>query len=136
MTDIVPKPYEINTATLTLGSDTFQKACRRAEAVPTHAGNTFDAIDGASYPLGGTPSWVLNVELAQDWDTASSLAIYLMEHDGEEVTFEYLPTATAVRKITGTLLCRAISMGGQSKAAAVSTVTLPIVGLPTFATVS
>ncbi len=78
---------------------------------------------------GGTPganfideTWMLSLTLVHDYQNASSLYNFMLDHAGETATFTYMPDATATfaRSVTATIVSPAI--GGKVDAFNESTV--------------
>lgn len=136
MTAVTGTPYSITSATVTLGSDTFENMIGKADCVPSYGNSRYPTIDGDSHPIADKADWMLELDIAQDWETATSLTNYLAAHDGEIVSFEYLPASGAGKKVTGNVLIRATNVGGQARQTATSSVSLPIKGTPTLAAVA
>lgn len=110
------------TGTLELNGNGYTAHASKAELAPTANNEVHTDISGTDHPLGGLSSWVLNIDLAQDWETAQSLSLFLFANDGQ--------TAPAELHVAGgtfafDVLCSASAAGGQGKTAAKASVSLP-----------
>ena len=78
--------------------------------------------------------WTATLDYAQDFETANSLAQYLMANPGKQVTAEFTPKkGTGAKKVTATITLVPGGIGGGVGEFATSTVTLPVSGQPTLA---
>jgi hypothetical protein len=83
------------------------------------------------------PTWAATIAFAQDLNTANSLSLYLLNNVGKQVTVTYAPE-NAVGKVlvTFTAIITPGGIGGDVNTVATSTVTLGVVGTPTFSAVT
>lgn len=114
--------FLIASATLTLDGDAFEDEVSGATFTPSKVDAAFTAISGVTQNFSSPATWVLDLALAQGFDTAA-LTRYLHENEGDQVVAVLTPhdgssTATA----TVTLTPGAI--GGEAAAVAASTVSL------------
>lgn len=80
------------------------------------------------------PDWALDLTFLSDW-TAAGISTYLVEHDGEDVTFQldHHPDITGEHvRWEGTLRVKAPSVGGDARTTETTQVTLQVQGLPDF----
>lgn len=124
------KPFSINNAQLTLGTDTFPNAIGECTLTPNYAGTTYPTIDGDEHPIADQASWVLSIGFGQDHVTAGALSLYVLEHDGEVVPFVFTPQSGG-QGYSGNVLIRAAAIGGNARQHATSSVQLPVKGQPT-----
>lgn len=80
------QPIIMGNATLTLGASDYAGQVSGAVFTPSTSTVTFTAINGATHSLNTPTTWVLDLTLAQDWEDATSLSNYLLEHEGDVVT--------------------------------------------------
>jgi hypothetical protein len=78
-----------------------------------------------------TVSWALNVDAIQDWENAAGFVNYLMDHSLASHLFEWVPKTSDGTKYAGTLQIVPIEIGGDVAVQVVTSVELPLVGLPT-----
>jgi hypothetical protein len=83
--------------------------------------------------IGGT-EWEVVLDYAQDYETANSLAQYLLANPGKQVTAEFTPKkGTTAKKVTATITLLPGGIGGAQGEFATSSVTLPVTGQPVLA---
>lgn len=115
--------FIIASATLTLDGDAFSGEVSGATFTPSKTDASFTAINGVTQNFSSPATWVLDLSLAQNWDTAAALSRYLHENEGDSVPavltpHDGSPTATA------TVTLSPGSIGGEAAAVAASTVSL------------
>ena len=125
-------PILMNAALLKIGADNYEKVVGSAKLIPTTPIAKYKGISGATTVAAGTPSWQLQIEFAQDWTTASSLSQYLQTNAGTSKVIELTPQ-TGSQKATVTVIIVSGSVGGAADATTTDSVTLEVVGVPTFA---
>lgn len=110
-------------------SDTYEDHVSSVELVPTVPVSQWKGMGGSVVPLVGTPTWMVNITMAQDYDTAAGLSKYLMENIGKpiEVTFRSRNGGPG-HKISA--LCVPGTIGGALDADATAGVSLPGAGQP------
>lgn len=129
-------PIVMKDARIKVGADNYEKAVRVARLVPTanQDTKTFQGLTpSASFTDTSTPaiSWELQLEYAQDWETANSLSSYLLTNSGTQKSIVLQPKAGAGKKtftITATIVPGPI--GGQVNEYADASVSLPCTGQP------
>lgn len=78
--------------------------------------------------------WTVTLDYAQDFETANSLAQYLMANPGKQVTAEFTPKkGTGAKKVTAAITLVPGGIGGGVGEFATSSVTLPVSGQPAIA---
>lgn len=92
MAEIPVNPRLVKSVKFTLGDDSFSKHVNSVKFTPTRQmqewrGGTPDAVFSEST----APTYAVEVTGIQDWETANSLCNFLLEHDGEQADFEYMP---------------------------------------------
>jgi hypothetical protein len=130
MASIVLEPIIITDALLKLGTtNTYERHVSSAILVPTTPKVRWRGIGGGDTLVSGRPTWVLNLNLAQDWETANSLSTYLSENAGDIVAFELTPRSGG-DKWTESILAEVVQIGGNADAMAEATAALDVVGQP------
>lgn len=133
MATINPTPLYLKDVILTVGSDQFEKAISNAAFTPTVPTATFKGLsDDAVYTQAGAASWMVDLTFVQDWDSADSLSAYLFNNQGEEVTLTFKPKSLTGGTFSATVVIVPSSIGGAVDTYATSTVSLPMVGQPSF----
>jgi hypothetical protein len=97
-------------------------------------------LDGTVHQDTEPVSWSLDLECVQDWSsTRPGLAYYLNDNAGDQVAFvlnvHAAGTATGHATLppaSGTLVLVPIGYGGDGNVFSTSTVSLPLIGSPTF----
>ncbi|MGV8973385.1 MAG: hypothetical protein ACOH10_13770 [Rhodoglobus sp.] len=129
MAVIAGNPFVMSDAIMKFGADEYQSLISGVVFVPTANLKTFAGIGGDTYTLAGKSSWVCNVDYAQDWETATSLARYLFEHEGESLAVTFEPIEGGV-SFTATIVVVAGSIGASADNVATSSVSLGVSGKP------
>lgn len=83
MTNIALNPITVNAATLKIDADNYEAAIGSAVFTPSTKTSSFTAINGQTYQSQAPATWTLDVNFAQDFETAGSLSNYLHAHEGE-----------------------------------------------------
>lgn len=131
MTAIAVEPIVLKNCTVKIDADSYEAATSSVTFVPSVATSTvtFKGLTPTarfSFPTAEPSEWVANIDYAQDWQTAESLANYLHEHEGDEVACEFVPEAgSGMPSFTSTLTIVPGQIGGAVDAVAVSSVSLP-----------
>lgn len=100
MAQIAITPVVLNDIDLIIGADNYEVSVSKVELVPTTPTVTWKGMTPtAVQQLAGTPTWVLNIDYAQDHATASSLSQYLLTNAGTVKTIKLKPKKAA----TGTV---------------------------------
>lgn len=128
MVAITPKPFILQDATLTLGTDDYSAAVSTIQAVPNAPTANWKGLKkGSSFSAVGDPSWVVNLNFAQDWDTATTMARYLLNNIGKVVACTFAPRSGGT-SFTCSVLIMPPPVGGDVDSVAVGTVSLPVQG--------
>lgn len=93
-------------------------------------------LSGESAAGDRTESWELSGTLVQDLGALDGTTEWLFTHRGEPMPFAYVPSTTAGRRISGSLVVEAIEMGGDVKTKPTSDFTFVLIGSPAIAPVS
>lgn len=129
MASIAPVVHVMNSALLKIGTDNYEKSVSGAKLTPTTPIGKWKGIDGSTTKAAGIPDWILSIDLAQDWVTATSLALYLSTNAGTTKVIEFTPQATG-KKFTVTVLCVPTEVGGSVDQTSVATIALEVIGQP------
>ncbi|MGP6170625.1 hypothetical protein ACTU6V_05390 [Microbacterium sp. A204] len=130
MADIAIAPFIMRDCLFQVAADNYEGHVSQVEFVPSPVLASWKGLKaGAVHQFAGLATWVANLALAQDWETADSLARYLHEHEGEEVTVTFEPVKGGPG-VTATLILVPGSIGGQVDSVAVSAVSCPVNGKP------
>ena len=133
MADITPAPLYLKDVILTVDGDTYEKAISSATFTPTVPTATFKGLsDDAVYTQAGSASWMVDLAYVQDWDSADSLSGYLFANQGDEVTLSFKPKSATGGTFSCTVVIIPGSIGGAVDSFATTTVSLPVIGQPTF----
>lgn len=124
------QPILLNDIVLRVEEDDYEAHVSRAELVPTTSVVTFKGMTPSSvHQFPTSPTWVLNLDLAQDWAAADSLSNYLFDNAGEIKTFTLAPKSDGPAFAVDAI-CTPGSIGGAGEAVATSSVSLPASGQP------
>lgn len=113
-----------------VGTDEFTPALAEARfASAAGATSEFVDITGKVTKFASESGYDLNLNYAQDWATAGSLAHFLLAHNGEEATVTLqVPGGSFEAKVT----CVSGDIGGTGNAVATASVVLPVKSGPDF----
>lgn len=124
MPKIAVNPFMLTDALFTVGADDFEAHVSKVEFAPTSTSATFKGLSpDSSFTFSGAPTWVANIDYAQDWENPKSLSNYLMEHIGERIEVIFEPVKGG-RSVTATLSIQPGAIGGAVDAVATATVSL------------
>ena len=139
MTAIAVVPIVLKDATFKVDADNYESATSGVTFVPSTSTSTatFKGLTPTasfSFPTTAPSEWVCNIDYAQDWATAGSLANYLHDHEGETVTVEFVPQAgSGLPKFTADVTIAPGQIGGTVDQVPTSSVSLgctkPVKGL-------
>lgn len=132
MSVIAIEPIILEDAEFLVEEDDYTGHVSRVELVPTRTQVAWSSLSPASsMTKAGRPTWVANVDGAQDWKTPASLARYLFAHEGEVKTITFKPkrgTGEPAWTVSAQLV--APSVGGAVNTVPVFSVALPVQGQP------
>ena len=133
MATITPAPLYFKDAVLEIDGDDYAPAASSATLTPSVSSTTFYGLkEDAMFPESSV-DWTLEVTFVQDWDSATSLSRYLWDNQGSVITGVTLsPRDGSGPSFTMDLHIVPGSIGGSTRAHATSTVSLPVVGVPTL----
>lgn len=127
-------PIVLNDVVLTVAADNYEAHVSRVEFVPSASVVKWKGLTPASvFNFSTLADWVLNLEYAQDWATASSLSQYLFDNEGTSkvVTFKPKKPATGTAPTwTATVIVTPGSIGGAVDSVATASVSLGVQGKP------
>jgi hypothetical protein len=130
MATIAVQPIVLTDVLLTVGTDTYEAHVSGVTFTPTSPTVTWKGLTPTSvHTFGGTATWTVTLNYAQDWETANSLSIYLMENEGETVSMTFEPKSGGA-SFTANVILTPGGIGGDVDTVAVSSVTLGVSGKP------
>lgn len=133
MADIAVQPLYLKDVVLTVDGDTYEKAVSSVAFTPSVSTATFKGLDpAATFTEAGSASWTVDLEYAQDWDSADSLSAYLFSNSGSSVTLSFKPKSATGGTWSATVVIVPGSVGGAVDSFGTSTVSLPCSGQPTY----
>lgn len=130
-------PAVIKDALLTVEATDFAASCKIARLVPETEVQSYPTL----VPTGtktdvGNPVWTLELEGIQD-HTTGGLAKMLTDNHGVEIDVVLAPfDTTGERKATLVVIGQAVEFGGETGTFADFSVTLGVVGQPTWSDIS
>jgi hypothetical protein len=118
-------PFIMGNATLTIDGVDYQDEVSGAVFTPTSSvvtrkGLSPDAV--FSFPTNAT--WTLDLTFAQDFTADTTLAMYLLEHEGETITDVVFAPVSGGRTFTADITIAPGAIGGNVDEVAVGTVSL------------
>ena len=130
MAEIAIKPFIMRDCLFQVESDNYEGHVSQVEFVPSPVLASWKGLKpGAVHQFAGLATWVSNLALAQDWETADSLSRYLHEHEGEEIDVIFQPVNGGT-PVTAKIIVVPGSIGGTVDGVAVSSVSCPVNGKP------
>lgn len=91
------------------------------------------ASPGAKWVGVTQATWVLGLDVTQDWTTADSLSYFLLENEGQTKEFKFSPLEDIGPTFTVTASITPGTIGGALDTVGASPVSLPVHGKPTWA---
>ena len=129
--------YKVGPGVLTLGDGPLAVEAQFSNVVVQAAENVastddLDLLDGSTLDGDANASydWTMTGNVVQDDLADSGLVAWSWDNKGTDQPFVYIPRSDLERGITGTLVPVPISVGGDAKVRATSTITWRIVGDP------
>lgn len=133
MADIAIQPFIMRDCLFQVEADNYEGHVSQVEFVPSPVLASWKGLKpGAVHQFAGLATWVANLALAQDWETAGALSRYLHEHEGEEIDVVFQPVKGG-KPVTAKIIVVPGSIGGQTDSVAVSSVSCPVNGKPELA---
>ena len=123
MSVIEVKPLVMKDVVCTIGTDDFRKHLDQVTFTPTSSTKTWTGLGKNTHTDVDTPTWTVNLNYVQDWESASSLSRYLFEHEGETVELTFEPKAGGTGFMTDVVVAPG-AIGGTVNAFATTSVTL------------
>lgn len=133
MAAIAVAPFVLKDAVFTVGTDSYEAHVSAVTFTPSSSTVTWVGITPASaFSDQSTPTWVCQIDYAQDWTTTNSLAQYLLTNQGQTKVVVFKPQGNATGKpiFTATLILVAGPIGGAVNTVQVGSVTCGVVGAP------
>ena len=132
MAQIAVQPIYLKDVVLTVDGDTYEKHVSGVTFTPSVTSATWKGLEPtAVFTNVGSSTWMIDLAYAQDWETADSLSAYLFDNEGAEITLSFVPV-TGGGTWSATVIIVPGAVGGAVDSYAVSTVSLPVQGRPTF----
>ena len=118
--------------TLTLGANDFATVASAVRLTPSV--NSTDGTPTLAVPdpaPDSDVSWALNIDAIQDFEDPTGLVNYLMDNALAEEAFEWTPITADGTTYAGTVQIVPMEVGGDVGVQVVTSVELPVVGVPT-----
>lgn len=118
-------PFLMGDATLTIGGTDYAGQVSAAVFTPTSSVVPWKGLDpdsGVTFPT--APTWSLDLTYAQDFTTDDTLAMYLLEHEGETIEDVVFAPIAGGRTFTADITIAPGSIGGAVDTVAEGTVSL------------
>ena len=131
MPQIAVNPIVLRDVLLKIAADDYEKHVSGVTMTPSTGSVSWTGLapdDTFTFPTATT--WAVQLDYAQDWETANSLSRYLFDHEGETVTLLFEPVKGGLGWQVEAVIVPG-SIGGQVNAVATATVTLGVLGKPT-----
>lgn len=133
MVQIAVKPIILNDVDLMIGADNYEAHVSKVEFVPTTPTAQWKGMTpSAILNVVGTPTWMCNIDMAQDHET-SSLSRALAENVGLPIVIKFKPKkpATGTAPLyTATVIPVPGTIGGALDSVATASVSMPVNGQP------
>jgi len=127
---ITPAPLYFDDVVLTIDGDDYSPAASKATLTPNTTSTMFHGLKpDDNFPASST-DWSLALSYVQDWDSAESLSRYLFANQGSDIATTLKPKSGSGPSFTMTLHIVPGSVGGTTRAHAVTDVTIPLKGIP------
>lgn len=130
MSQIVVKPIVLRDVLLKIEADDYEKHVSGVTMTPSSGSVSWTGLapdDTFTFPTATT--WAVQLDYAQDWETANSLSRYLYDHEGETVTLLFEPVKGGLGWQVEVVIVPG-SIGGQVNTVAAASVTLGALGKP------
>jgi hypothetical protein len=132
MAQIAVQPIYLKDCLLTISGSDFEKHVSNVTFSPTVASATWKGLNpDAVFTNVGSSTWMVQLDYAQDWETAGSLSAYLFNNEGAEVTLTFEPV-TGGSSWSADVVVVPGAVGGAIDSFAVASVQLPVQGRPVF----
>ncbi|CAG7618438.1 IPT/TIG domain-containing protein [Leucobacter soli] len=134
MTQIDVKPRVFKNYRLKIAAHNLEKHVSGVTFTPTTSIQTWKGgTPEAVFSDATSPTYACQLDYAQDWETPESLALFLMEHEGELIEgVEFHPLGPTGPHFTADLIIVPGQIGGSIDAYGTATVQLGVQGKPEF----
>lgn len=124
-----PVPVDLRNATLHIDADDYTLSVDQVRFTPVNEYLTERLYGSPDRAFLIRTNWSVQVGFVQDYTNPDSLALYLIEHAGQEktITFE-----VPGRVIAATVLVLPAQLGGVANTIPAAVVTMPVYGAPDF----
>lgn len=130
MASIAVAPIILSDIELGIGSDNYEAHVSRAVLTPTTPTAVWKGMTPtAHHNLVGTPTWALELDFAQDHETASSMSLYLAANVGQVKAVTLEPKKGGSSFAVNVVIVPG-AIGGALDSVATATVSLPVNGQP------
>lgn len=133
ITTVDVDPLFLNDYTLVIDDDEFAAAISSATFTPKSSIVNFQGgRPSATFNFPTPATWTLDLEYAQDWSAATSLANYLHTNEGLIKAATFVPNVADDESptVTANIIITPGAIGGKAAAVATSTVSLGVNGKP------
>lgn len=118
-------PFIMGNASLTIDGETYQDQVSAVVFTPTASIVTWKGLTpDAVFTFPTTATWTLDLTYAQDFTTDDTLAMFLLEHEGETIENVVFAPVTGGRTFTADITIAPGSIGGAVDTVAEGTVSL------------
>lgn len=129
-------PLYMDGADLSIAGDDYAAHISGASFIPTSSAVTWTgAKPTATFTRQGRATWVLNINYAQDWESAKSLSQYFHDNEGETVDIILAPVSGG-KAFAASVTIAPGTIGAEINTFGTSTVSLGLNGRPEFTTVA
>lgn len=131
MAQIAVAPYVLKDALLQIATDNYEKHVSNVLFTPQTSPVTWQGLTpDSAFSDASNPIWTCQMDYAQDWTTANSLAQYLLTNAGQQKVAVFKPLGTTTGKpiFTATIIVVPGPIGGAVNTVQVGTVTMGVVG--------
>jgi hypothetical protein len=132
MATITPAPLYFKDAVLEIDGDDYAPAASTATLAPSVSTTTFYGLKPDAMFPESSVDWTIELSFVQDWDSAASLSRYLWDNQGETVAAVLKPRSGDGPSFEVDIHIVPGSVGGDTRAYATATVSLPVKGVPTL----
>lgn len=112
-------------------ADSYQNHVSRVRLVPTTSVIRWRGLaPAAKYSAQTDPDWAAELAFVQDWETANSLAAYLLANTGKEAELTFRPRGGTTPGHKVTAILTAPPIGGDVDTVLIGEVSLGVIGVP------
>lgn len=124
------EPIYLDNAALIIGAFDYAAAASKIECKPSIKSTTFRGMKrSASWTSTSVESWALEIDFAQDFETAESFSNLLFDFQGEQVEIEFAPIEGGTAWFVDVQLVPG-GIGGGGQGHATSSISLGVLGEP------